>query len=145
MPDIPSAFTNAILDGPQAIISAPMFIKGAPNLSDPRCAWYISQIKAGTSLSSIVPDGDYERVDPMTKFSESFPPTYFLHGKKDVFVGYELAERAFDELKSFGVETELVLGEEIGHAFDLQMLEGDESGLFEKYVVPALEFLVKHV
>jgi acetyl esterase/lipase len=145
MPDIPSSFTNAILDGPQALTSAPMFINGAPNLSDTRCAWYIQQIKEGKSLSSIVPDGDYDRVDPMTKFSDSFPPTYFLHGKKDVFVGYELAERAYDEMKSFGVETELVLGEEIGHAFDLQMLEGDESGLFEKYVVPALEFLARHV
>lgn len=122
-----------------------MFINGAPNFSDPRCAWYIQQIKAGTSVSTIVPDGDYERIDPTTKFSGKFPPTYFLHGKKDVFVGHELAVRAHEDLKSFGVETELVLGEEIGHAFDLQMVEGDESGLFEKYVVPALDFLVRHV
>jgi pimeloyl-ACP methyl ester carboxylesterase len=145
MPDIPPAFTSKIRDGPQAITSAPMFVNGAPNQSDPRCAWYISQIKAGTSLSSIVPDGDYERVDPTTKFNKDFPPTYFLHGKKDVFVGYELAVRAHEQLKSLGPETKLVLGEEIGHAFDLQMVEGDDSGLFEKYVVPALDFLVEHV
>jgi hypothetical protein len=41
------------------------------------------------------------------------------------------------------VETELVLGEEIGHAFDLQP-GADESEEWGKYVVPALEWLVKH-
>jgi acetyl esterase/lipase len=120
-----------------------MFINGAPNLADPRCAWYIQQIKAGTSLSSIVPDGDYARVDPVTHFSDKFPPTYFLHGKKDVFVGYELSVKAHEALKGLGVQTELVLGEEIDHAFDLQMEEGSE--LWDKYVVPGLEFLVGHV
>jgi acetyl esterase/lipase len=120
-----------------------MFIAGAPNLSDPRCAWYIAQIKAGTSMSSIVPDGDYQRVDPVSKFGKGFPPTYFLHGKKDVFVRHEWSERAEERLRECGVETEIVLGEEIGHAFDLQMEVKREK--WEKYVVPALDFLVQKI
>jgi acetyl esterase/lipase len=143
MPDLPSSFTDAIHEGPQAFTSQAMFVAGKPNLADPRCAWYIAQIKAGTSLSSIVPDDDYERVDPVTQFKKGFPPTYFLHGKQDVFVGHALSERAAAKLRECGVETELVLGEEIGHAFDLQPGE-DESEEWGKYVVPALEWLVKH-
>jgi acetyl esterase/lipase len=139
MPHSPGTLTSQIFSGPQALTSAPMFVGGAPNLADPRCAWYIAQIKAGTSISSIVPDGDYARVDPTTQFNEKFPPTYFLHGTKDVFVKCELTERAHDKLKGLGVKTELVAGEEIGHAFDLNMEEGSE--LWGKYVVPALEFL----
>jgi acetyl esterase/lipase len=143
MPDSSTDLTAKILEGPQAITSAPMFIDGKPNLANEKCAWYIQQIKLGTSLSSIVPDGDYARVDPTKLWGKSFPPTYFLHGKPDVFVKYELAVRAHEELKALGVETELVLGEEIGHAFDLQMKEGD--ALFEEYVLPALNFLEKWV
>jgi acetyl esterase/lipase len=139
MPDSPTSLTSQILLGPQALTSAPMFVGGAPNLADPRCAWYIAQIKAGTAISSIVPDGDYARVDPTTQFSEKFPPTYFLHGTEDVFVKCELTERAHEMLKGLGVKTELVVGEEIGHAFDLHMEEGSE--LWGKYVVQALEFL----
>jgi acetyl esterase/lipase len=143
MPDAPLEITSKIHNGPQALTSGPMFIAGKPNLADPRCAWYIQQIKLGTSLSSIVPDGNYAHVDPTTQFSKNFPPTYFLHGRPDIFVKCELTEQAHEELKKVGVHTELVLGEEIGHAFDLQMEEGD--ALFEKYVVPALEFLGKYV
>ena len=121
-----------------------MFIAGKPNLSDLRCAWYIQQIKSGTSVSSLVPDNDYDRVDATTQFSSKFPPTYFLHGKPDVFVGYELSVRAHEALEELGVETELVLPEEVGHAFDLQLGE-DKEDLFGKLVEPALEWLSRHV
>ena len=121
-----------------------MFIDGKPALSDPRCAWYIQQLKNGSSMSCIVPDGDYERVDATKHFHKGFPPTYFLHGgTADVFVNYKLSVRAHEELKKLGVETELVVGEEVGHVFDLQIEDSDP--LFVKYVVPALEFLEKHV
>jgi pimeloyl-ACP methyl ester carboxylesterase len=143
MPDFPQDFTDKIHTGPQAISSAPMFIAGAPNLSDPRCAWYIAQIKAGTSLSSIVPDGDVQRLDPVAQFEQGFPNTYFLHGKKDVFVGWELSQRAGKRLRDFEIEAELVLPEDVGHAFDLQMDVRRED--WERYVVPALDWLVGKV
>ncbi|KAF1944903.1 alpha beta-hydrolase [Clathrospora elynae] len=145
IPDQPDAHISKLYDGPQALTSLPMFIDGKPALSDPRCAWYIHQIKNGTSISSIVPDGDYERADATSQLTKDFPPTFFLHGKPDVFVDYKLTVRAHEELKKLGVETELVIGEEIGHAFDLQMLQETADPLFEKYVVPGLEFLARHV
>lgn len=120
-----------------------MFVQGKPNLADPRCAWYLQQIKQGTAISSILPDADLERADPTSKFTKNFPPTYFLHGKADSFVKYELTVRAHEELRTLGVETELVVPEGIEHAFDLQPQVGDE--VFEKYVVPALDFLARHV
>jgi acetyl esterase/lipase len=141
MPDLPREFTERIHGGAQAVTSEAMFVAGKPNLEDARCAWYIAQIKAGTSLSSVVPDGDYQRCDPVAQFSASFPPTYFLHGKQDVFVGHALSERAADKLRKCSVEVEIVLGEEIGHAFDLQP-EAEESETWGRYVVPALEWLV---
>jgi acetyl esterase/lipase len=144
IPSPPAEFTSTVFHGPQATTSLPLFTQGAPTLSDPRCAWYINAIKTGTSLSSIVPDGDYARVDPTTRFSGKFPPTYFLHGKKDIFVKWEVSARAGEMLRSEGVECEVVLGEEIGHAFDLQIEdEGDE--MFKKYVEPAFEWLERHV
>jgi len=146
VPDQLEDFISSVSSGPQALTSQPMFIDGKPNLSDPRCAWYIQQIKQGTSLSSIVPDDDYGRVDAASQFSSTFPPTYFLHGKPDIFVGYELSVRAHEELTKLSVESILVTPEDVGHGFDLQ-LSDDAKGkeLFEKLVEPALEWLAKHV
>ena len=143
IPEMPHEQTQKIFDGPQAIRSAPMFVDGKPNLQDPRSAWYIMQMKKGTSVSALVPDGDYERCDATTGFTKNFPPTFFLHGKPDAFVDYKLAVRAHRELKNLGVETELLLGDDIDHVFDLQITYQDP--LFTKYVLPGLEFLHKHV
>ncbi|KAH8706952.1 alpha beta-hydrolase [Phaeosphaeriaceae sp. PMI808] len=143
IPKQPEEFISRIYNGPQAITSAPMFVDGRPNLADPRCAWYIQQIASGTSLSHIVPDGDYQRVDATSQFGPGFPPTYILHGKSDEFVGYGVSVRANEELKNACVESVLVLPEVLNHAFDLQM-DGTEDG-FGEYVVPALEWLVSHV
>lgn len=120
-----------------------MFKDGKPNLSDPRCAWFIEQIKNGTSISSIVPDGDYDRVDPSVRLHAGFPPTFFVHGKEDKFVDYELTAKTYGELKRLGVETELLAPEGVGHVFDVDLKQTDEA--FEKFIVPALEWLVKWV
>jgi predicted esterase len=89
-----------------------------------------------------VPDGDYERFDATSQFTKDFPPTYFLHGIPDVSVDYKLTVQAHEELQKLGVETTLILSPEIGHVFDLQEVS---DLLFERYVVPALESLEKHV
>ena len=143
IPDLPEDFISKIYEGPQAITSLPMFVDGKPALSDPRCAWYIQQLKRGTSISSLIPDGDYARVDPALRFKKGFPPTYFSHGVPDQFVDHKLTVRAYEELKKLGVETEMVIADDIGHVFDIQIDEKDP--LFGKYVVPALDFLEKHV
>lgn len=95
-------------------------------------------------MSSIVQDGDYKRVDATAQLHAQFPATYFFHGEPDFFVDYKLSVRAHEELKALGVETEMVIGEEVGHAFDLQLRDAADP-MFGKYVVPALAFLEKHV
>lgn len=142
IPDQPQEFIAQIHNGKQAITSKPMFVDGKPAISDPRCAWYIQQVKNGTSISSIVPDGDVKRADATAHFRAGFPPTYFLHGRPDVFVDLDLSVRAHEDLKALGVETVMVVGEGIGHAFDLQ--EQGEVVLFSKYVAPALDWLEQH-
>lgn len=143
LPDPEPAFIDKIFEGNQALTSPPMFVAGKPNLSDSRCAWYLQQIKTGTAISSIVSVAEMERADPTNAFSTKFPPTYFLHGKADSFVKYELTVKAHEALKNLGVKTQLVGPEGLEHAFDLQPRV--EEGVFEEYVVPALEFLVGHV
>jgi acetyl esterase/lipase len=139
MPDLPEAQAGRVFEGPQAFTSEAMFVAGKPNLADPRVAWYIEQIKHGRALSAIVPDGEYARCDPMEGVDGEFPPTYFLHGKADVFVKWELSQLAFEKLRGLGVRAELVTPEGVGHAFDLQMEEGSED--WGRLVVPALEWV----
>ena len=143
IPEVSEESTKTIFEGPQALQSAPMFVDGKPNLQDARVAWFIMQLKNGTSISSIVPDNDYDRIDATLGFNKAFPPTFFLHGTSDAFVDYKLATRAHRELKILGVETELLLGENLAHVFDMQITYQDP--LFAKYVLPGLEFLRKHV
>ena len=143
IPDLPEELTGEIFNGPQAIKSGPMFVDGKPDLQNPRSAWFIMQMKKGTSISSIIPDGDYDRVDATSGFNKAFPPTFFLHGTADVFVDHRLAIKAHGELKNLGVETELLLGEGLAHVFDLQIT--DQDPLFTKYVLPGLRFLQDHV
>jgi acetyl esterase/lipase len=132
-----------IFEGPQAITSLPLFIDGKPAMGDPRCAWYITQLRDGKSISSIIPDGDYQRVDATTQLTSDFPPTYFFHGIPDVFVDRGLTVRTHERLRELGVKTKLDLGEGMGHVFDFSLQETDP--LFRKHVIPALEFLQLHV
>ena len=143
IPEMPEEHTNKIFEGSQAFQSSSMFVDGKPNLKDARSAWFIMQMKKGASISSLIPDDDYDRVDATTGFSKAFPPTFFLHGTADVFVDHKLAIKAHRELKNLGVETELLLGEGLAHVFDLSITYQDP--LFTKYVMPGLEFLRKHV
>ena len=123
--------------------SGPMFVDGKPDLKTPRTAWFISQMKKGTSISALIPDGDYDRVDATTGFNKSFPPTYFLQGTADAFVNYKLSVKAHNQLKALGVETKLVLGENLAHVFDLTITYQDP--LFKEYVSPAMDWLQQHV
>ena len=143
IPDMPEEFINKIYEGPTEITSRPMSVNGKPNLEDPRSAWFITQAKNGTSVSACFPDGDYERVEATNGFSKNYPPTFFLHGTIDKFVDYKLTVRAHEQLKTLGVETELLLGDDIDHAFDMFITDQDPK--FARYVVPAFEFAHKHV
>lgn len=143
IPHQPAEHISKVFEGPQAMTSLPLFIDGRPALKDPRCAWYITQLRDGTSISSIVPDGDYERVDATAHLTSKFPPTYFFHGIPDIFVDRNLTVRVHEQLRGMGVETVLDLGEGLGHIFDSSLQVTDP--LFIQHVAPALDFLQRHV
>jgi acetyl esterase/lipase len=143
IPEQPEEHTSKVFDGPHVFHSVPLFVNGKPALDDPRCAWFIMQMKKGTSISSIVPDGDYHRADAAMRLTHGFPPTYFFHGTSDIFVDLELTTRTHATLRDLGVETQLDIGDQLGHVFDFQLQETDS--LFVQHVVPALDFLQRHV
>ena len=120
-----------------------MFAAGKPNLSSPRTAWMINAIKTGTLYSSIVPDGDFDRVDPVSKFEKNFPPTYFVHGTADVFSKVEISEKMTKELLELGAQAEMVRTEGQPHVFDIMLKEEDE--LFKGVVMDAFRWLESHV
>jgi acetyl esterase/lipase len=98
-----------------------------PDLNNHRVAWLLTAFKKGTWLSSIVPDGNYSGIDPATLFGSSFPPTYFLHGAADTLVDVEFSRRAFEELKSNGIDTKLVVEEGAPHGFDAGSKPGERK------------------
>ncbi|KAL9111989.1 MAG: hypothetical protein Q9227_003609 [Pyrenula ochraceoflavens] len=143
LPEIPQSFTDKIFEGPQALTAGPMFANGKPVLDDPRVAWFLMQQKHGQSKDVFVPDGNMDRIDAVKHFHKGFPPTYFIQGTADKFTLTRLAEKAHNELKALGVETELAMPEGIDHAFDLQ---GDKmEELIDQHAVPGFRFLAKHV
>ncbi|KAG4293556.1 NAD-dependent aldehyde dehydrogenase [Fusarium proliferatum] len=105
-------------DQPPTSAPPPVGPKG-PNLGNYRVAWMFDQLAKGTQLKTVVGDGDYGRIDPASLLSKGqFPPTVFIHGTEDRLVPARLSQRAHDELKSNGIETELFLVEGGQHGFD---------------------------
>lgn len=133
LPDVDDALLQKVYEGDQALTSAPMLLPdGRPNLADPRAAWLLMALKRGTSISGVVQDGAYERVDGAAALTAErtfpFPPTCFIHGTADEFVPGSLAERAKRELSAAGGTAEVIVLEGVGHAFDLRGLkEGTQA------------------
>lgn len=152
LPEVPSETLAKVLNGPQALTSAPMMLPdGKPNLADPRAAWLLMALKRGTSISGVIEDGNYDRVDGAATFAglagkaqaKRFPPTCFIHGTADDFVPLRVAEQAHRELQAAGVPTKLVVGEGLPHAFDLRGLKKEDKAW--EIVEKGLEFLKSYV
>lgn len=142
IPVLPTEFLNKVYDGPVRFVSEPMLFNGRLALHDPRAAWFITQLKNGTSISTIVPDDNYG-FEVSKHFGSEFPLTFFVHGLPDPFIPHRLSAQAHNELKDAGNESQILLGEDIVHMFDLDLDEKDPK--FIKYVLPALDFAIKHV
>ncbi|EXA29863.1 hypothetical protein FOVG_18697 [Fusarium oxysporum f. sp. pisi HDV247] len=143
-PKIDQDFLNQIWeDDPPPTAAPPPVGPSGPDFSSYRVAWMFDQLGKGTQLKTVVGDSNYDRVDPASKFANGhFPPTFFIHGTEDRLVLAKLSQLAHDELKSHGVETELVLVDGGQHGFDDSLQPGDsEFGLLEK----GFNFLRAHV
>ena len=118
----------------------------------PRHLWLMHQLKNGTWLKAIQPDGNFEACDPAALIktkAATWPPTLILQGDRDKTPAstIELAERAVAELKAAGakkVEVHTVPGE--GHMFDILSTVGT-TDLGPKWVATkkGLDHLVEHV
>ncbi|KAH9205682.1 Alpha/Beta hydrolase protein [Leptodontidium sp. 2 PMI_412] len=143
IPDFDQDFLDKIFaENPPPNGAPPPFGPKGPDFSKHRAAWLFDSMKRGTYMKGVIPDGKYDRVDPATIFSSSFPPTYFIHGAADTGVPARFSEKAHAELKEKGVETELVIVDGAAHGFDAGAKPGDEKfAILEK----GFKFLKAHV
>ena len=115
----------------------------------PRSRWQMALVRHGKLLSTVVPDGDYAAMDPMTRVGSHWPPTMVVQGEADLVPGSRVAEvrRAEREMKEAGVkEVELVLVPDEGHVFDLPPAVGtSDLGPRWQAVVKGLDWLCSHV
>lgn len=146
LPPFDKAFLDQIHEQvpPPSSGPSPMTAKG-PDFSNPRVAWMFNLVKEGKLFSTVVADGNYDRVDPATLFAKlgkTFPPTYFIHGTADTLVDWKLSQRAHDELQANGVDSEITLVDGAPHGFDAKAQPGDETfAIVEK----GFEFLKAHL
>ncbi|VUC22767.1 unnamed protein product [Clonostachys rosea] len=112
------------------------------DFSVPRNAWLFDSLKRGTLFQNIVPDKDFNRVEPTNGFSENFPPTIFVHGTADQSVDVSLTIRAHQDLKEKGGRGHLFLVDGADHGFDSSLKPGDKA--FES-VLAALELAKGYV
>lgn len=119
-------------DVPPPISAPPPFGPKGFDVTSYRDAWLLGTMKDGRLFEKIVPDGKYDKIDPAVLLTSSCPPTFFVHGSADASVNVELPRRAHKTLKESGVESQLVVVEGAGHAFDMNSKTGDpgyEEGL----------------
>ena len=106
-----------------------------------RPGWMISAVSHGILMDQIVPDGNYDRVDPIKLFSKDFPPTFIIHGTADKVVAPRLSEKAHRTLTDMGVVTELRLVDGQDHGFDIALQEEDANFAV---IREGLEFLARY-
>lgn len=77
-----------------------------------------------------------------TQLTESFPPTFLLHGKKDEVVLPAESQLTYDRLQELGVEAELHLLEGAGHTLIDREDPPNLAAGAEEIQQKAVEFLV---
>lgn len=85
-------------------------------------------------------DDNFEKVEPSLAFDRGFPPTFFIHGDADSMIPNSLSERAFADLSSRAVKSELCLVPNQNHGFDAGLSPEDEEW---PYVRKGLDFLIR--
>ena len=76
-----------------------------------------------------IPAERLEEMSPIKQIDGSEPPFIILHGTADKDVPSVMSERFAEALEQAGVDVELVLLPDVGHAFELKPLTGEEMTL----------------
>jgi acetyl esterase/lipase len=95
-------------------------------------------------MALVVKDGNFNRIDPASAFSKSFPPTMFIHGTADTVTPTRISDMAYEKLAALEVKTEIIRVEGADHMFDLLYSSPEDDG-FQKYVLPGFAFLAAEV
>ncbi|KAL3465166.1 Alpha/Beta hydrolase protein [Aspergillus heterothallicus] len=100
-----------------------------PDFSRPRDAFALTQIANGTVLDAIFPAsaGKLEDVDPVSRVTSAFPPTFIVHGDSDRMVPVDLSRKLFDVLKKNQAKCGMVEVEGEDHTFALGMEVGGKT------------------
>ena len=118
-------------------------------IPSPRSKWQMHILKHGQWMSTVLPDGDFAAIDPMTRLTSHWPPTMIVQGEVDNIggSGLDLAQRAETEMKAARVkEVELVVVQGETHMFDLPPMVGTtDLGPKWQAVVKGLDWLTSHV
>lgn len=103
----------------------------------------MSSVRNGTQFDAIIPEDEYDRVDPEKLLkSSSFPPTCFVQGTADVVVDAKFSQWAYAELQKNGVQSELYLVEGMAHGFDARLKRDDAT--FAP-IQKGVDFLARHI
>jgi acetyl esterase/lipase len=76
-----------------------------------------------------IPTEKLEEMSPIKHIDGSEPPFIILHGTADTSITSVMSERFAEALEQAGVDVELVLLPDVGHAFELTPLTGEEMTL----------------
>ena len=76
-----------------------------------------------------IPTEKLEEMSPIKHIDGSEPPFIILHGTADRDIPSVMSERFAEALEQAGVDVELVLLPDVGHAFELNPLTGKEMAL----------------
>jgi len=128
---------------PPPTAARPPFGPYGLDLSTPRQAYLITSVRKGTQFDAIIPEDEYDRVDPENLLKNpNFPPTCFVHGTADVVVNASLTQSAYAELQKNGVQSELYLVDGMAHGFDARLKR--ENAAFRP-IQKGVDFLAKHI
>lgn len=145
--DLDEEFMNQVFDEFPIPITGGVSLEGQapgpPDFTDPRQAYALTRIARGQILQSVLPNCDYERVDPVKNISGPFPPVFIVHGAADTMVPMYLSKALFAELRKHGVLCGMVEVPEEEHTFAAEMQIGSETWYLQRQGFDFLQSLIR--
>lgn len=144
--DLKETFLNRIFGESPIPITGGVSLEGQapgpPDFTDPRQAYAMTRIGRGQVLQAILPDRQYERVDPIKNISGTFPPVFIVHGAADTMVPIHLSQALLVELRNHGVRCGMVDVPDEEHTFAARMRMGSETWKLQRQGFDFLQSLV---
>jgi acetyl esterase/lipase len=145
--DLEEGFLNRIFDESPIPVTGGVSLEGQapgpPDFTDPRQAYAMTRIARGQVLQAIIPDLQYDKVDPVKNISRAFPPVFIVHGAADTMVPIQLSRVLFAELRKHGVLCGMVEVPDEEHTFAAKMRVGSETWNLQRQGFDFLQSLIR--